>query len=1296
MKTANLTRIVLVSLVVLGLCGYSFAGQTIYVDDDGLADFNNIQAAIDDSSDGDTIIVADGTYTGAGNREISFRGKAITVRSENGPENCIIDCQGKGRGFYYGDGEDANSILAGLTITNGYTSAGGALYISSDSSPTIINCKFENNHSGGYGGAISCYSNYSPKLTNCIFTGNSSNYSGGGIFISEGSPILTNCTFSGNSAVDWGGAVHSEEISSLTIRNCLIIGNKTEWRSGGISITDGSRATVSNSILRGNSPDQIYEPFGTTVNHSDVQGGWPGSGNIDADPLFAAPGYWDANGLWVDGDYHLLPGSPCIDTGNPAYIPSPGETDIDGEPRVMGGRIDMGVDEFTSTPTPFIEISPTELMFYATQGSPNPKSQIISIRNIGSGTLNWEIAEDCPWLQVYPQNGESTGQVNEVTLSVDISGLDPGVYNCQLMITANEAANSPQKAAITLYLGAVLRVPSEYTTIQAAINAAEDNDTVLVADGTYTGTGNRDIDFHGKAITVRGENGRGKCIIDCKGTNDEPHRGFYLHSGEGRNSVVAGFTITNGYHSWGGGIFCSHASPAVTNCTFSNNSATEGGAIWIYDEGKGTTLTNCTFSRNSAGRNGGGIYIMDSSPILTNCTFSGNSAGVYGGAVAVRCEEISSPTIKNCLIIGNRAEDDGGGIFSSDDSYTIIENCTISDNSANDKGGGIYCHSGIMIVSNSILWGSSPDQIAPYYKPVINHSDVEGGWPGEGNIDIDPLFVDATGGNYHLLPGSPCIDAGDPNYVAEPNETDLDSNPRIMNGIVDMGAYEFQGPFKRHYHVDGVNGSDLNDGESRETAFATIQKGIDTATDGNSVLVYPAVYDEALLINNKAIRLQGVATSAGIPIIQKTGDYAVSYYVTEGPDSLLKNFVIRGSELGIFIVGGAPTIRNVTIVDNVFGIAGYADAQPDISNCILWNNTDGDLFGDPVPLETRYSFVEEEVNEPTLSGLVSHWKLDEGSGTTVYDSAGMNHGTIYGATWTTGIIDGALDFDGADDYVALPDNEPVWLPQNNFTLAAWVYPADYAGAKILDLNFTASANPDYDQGYAVGRNNNGQISFEMNTTTTTDENTRTNDALVTGRWYHIIALRNSTTQAIYLDGQLNVSRTCASAPIDFVGGYDDDRVSIGRVTTNIVNDLYFAGKIDEVRIYDRALSAGEINAIYKAGLAGISYGGPGFVDANGGDYHLLSERGRYWPAHDVWVLDDATSPCIDGGDPTIDPSNERMPNGGRINMGAYGDTAYASMSEWPIAEDNNRDGIVNMKDIAKVAARWLEKLDWVE
>ncbi len=100
---------------------------------------------------------------------------------------------------------------------------------------------------------------------------------------------------------------------------------------------------------------------------------------------------------------------------------------------------------------------------------------------------------------------------------------------------------------------------------------------------------------------------------------------------------------------------------------------------------------------------------------------------------------------------------------------------------------------------------------------------------------------------------------------------------------------------------------------------------------------------------------------------------------------------------------------------------------------------------------------------------------------------------------------------------------------------------------------------------------------------------------------------------------------------------------------------------------------------------------PLFVDANAGDYHLLSERGRYLPAIDMFVLDDVTSLCIDAGDPNSDPSSERMPNGGRINMGAYGGTAHASMNEGKYLDgDINKDGIVNIIDFAIFAQNWLK------
>jgi len=198
----NAWKLLVVWTFLLTVISGVSTGRIIYVDDDGPADFNNIQAAVDDSNDADVIIIKTGRYTGAGNRDIDFMGKVITVRSldPNDPNivsNTVIDCQGSEsephRGFKFNSGEKANSVLAGLTITNGY---GPEDYIG--------------DYTSWIGGAILCSSS-SPTISNCIITGNSA-YDGGGICCCKGaSPRIRDCSILNNIGVGGGNKVTAEQ-----------------------------------------------------------------------------------------------------------------------------------------------------------------------------------------------------------------------------------------------------------------------------------------------------------------------------------------------------------------------------------------------------------------------------------------------------------------------------------------------------------------------------------------------------------------------------------------------------------------------------------------------------------------------------------------------------------------------------------------------------------------------------------------------------------------------------------------------------------------------------------------------------------------------------------------------------------------------------------------------------------------------------------------------------------------------------------------------------------------------------
>jgi len=399
----------------------------------------------------------------------------------------------------------------------------------------------------------------------------------------------------------------------------------------------------------------------------------------------------------------------------------------------MGLRVDMGADEYTSAPTAVLNVYPKQLAFYADVGGRNPESQILHVENAGFAPLAWDIAEDCPWLAI---SGPPDG-VQGVCLDVDVVGLGPGRHDCEVTVTADHVPNSPQLVHASLYIraGRYLHVPWPYDTIQSAIEAARD--TVIVQPGTYTGQGNRDIDFLGKAITVRSTDPNdpgvvAATIIHCGGTTTEPHRGFVFQSGEDANSVLAGLTVTGAVASRGAGLYVDNGSPTILRCNIVGNLCApsgSGGGIYIrlgnphveqcfimdnQCDGGGSrgggiycrsssVIVNCDIRSNRARSDGGGIFLGYGDSVFSGCVVVDNEARFGGGAGI--CVWYAKGVLSHCVVAENRSRDIGGAILLKGSELTI-RNSTIAGNTAGDRGGAVFFSTGKLSLANAILWGN--------------------------------------------------------------------------------------------------------------------------------------------------------------------------------------------------------------------------------------------------------------------------------------------------------------------------------------------------------------------------------------------------------------------------------------------------------------------------------------------------------------------------------------------------------------------------------------------------------------
>jgi predicted outer membrane repeat protein len=495
-----------------------------------------------------------------------------------------------------------------------------------------------------------------------------------------------------------------------------------------------------------------------------------------------------------------------------------------------------------------------------------------------------------------------------------------------------------------------------YTTGSATLNISR---CTFEADSAFE---------RGGAIRCEGQ----AIIKDCGFTGNYAYKGACF---EGKGSVTACLFEKN--VAYGGGAIYAYNTDTdliLKNCTFDDNTANYGGAIDCYLNT--ITISKCSFAGNRAisppgGGDGGAIISRwTSSPVITDCTFTGNTAADQGGAIyshaqttnaqfancvfednsanyggALYNEAITAGnlTIKNCLFTGNYAKWCGGAI--EDAGSPTIRNCTIANNTADlisGLCGGLFNSAGVPVIIDSIFWANM-DRIGGYQSAQIgsettpptidiSYSNVqawEGDLGGTDNLGSDPRFVTGEPGPYCLrqvppqqAPNSPCFDRGSNTAANLGMDAYSTRTDRIRDsGQVDRG---FHWPVQWTWHVNVNGGSDSNTGRTAEDAFETIQKGINTAVKGDTVLIYPGDYLEPDPGTPETIEISGKNIT-----IRSIDPYDAN---------IVENTVIRG----VVQFGGAESpdclLQGLTISDLYHGAVYGNHTQATLSHCILQGN----------------------------------------------------------------------------------------------------------------------------------------------------------------------------------------------------------------------------------------------------------------------------------------------------------------------------------------------------------------------
>ena len=883
------------------------------------------------------------------------------------------------------------STLSGNASTG---TGGGAIY--SGGTLTVINSTFIGNTATNIGGAIRSI-NSTLTITNSTFSGNSAN-NGGAIENYGGTVTISDSTFNGNSATTTGGGLHNTS-GAVSLYNTIIANSP----SGGDCVRSSGTINAQNSLIMGGLVGCVS---GTNLNNL--------TGDPDLAALTGSPAYFPLN-----------PTSIAINAGDNTLIPGGISTDESGNPRIVGGVVDMGAYE--SSYAPLVSITPssasipegTNADFTLTRtggtGGDLTVSLMITPANadmttgdytLSGGSINGQTGG----VTVVIPAGSASVNVNFAAL-VDAVGAEPdNTLTLALVDTADYDLDTPNSATATIpandFVVTSLNNSGEGILQQAILNA-----NAFPSDDTITFTVSGSIDLS-SALPDLANNGtltiNGGGTMQVWHSSVTPFRVFNVLSGA--NVTLNGLIISGGGVTGSGGGINNDGTLTISNSTISGNSASSfGGGI----NSTGTlTINNSTVSSNSADSSGGGIY-NDGTLTITNSIISDNRADFSGGGVT--SSGIGTLTIINSRISGNRAigpssTSGAGALFLLNSNTTVILNSTISGNTAPNQAtrAGIWIRSGsTLTLQNTIVAGNGSADCQNDSGTVNAQNSLIGtgltcvNGTKTNNLTGDPMLNP----DFTLSATSSAIDVGD-NSLITGYPTDLLGNPRIQQGTVDMGAYELPDttPVKAMAFVQQPTDANVN---STITPAVTVQlldvRGalVSTASDSVSLSISTNPGGGNLGGTTSVNAVSGVATFSDLSIDAAGDGYTLDASVIGLTNVTSDPFNITAVSIPILI---DRTSSLLVLTDDVNAVAEGASIGDRFAFSLTQQPTN-----DVTVTFTSSDAAQLEIIDPTVRGRYA----PVGSYTVTFSASG-GHGA-HTVPWNSPVV---INLYGVPDAVA--------------------------------------------------------------------------------------------------------------------------------------------------------------------------------------------------------------------------------------------------------------------------------------